>query len=69
MKITAKIELENSRERCYTLHSELTMYNIHTAAEMQEFLNALQKVAGFHGRTVKFEKENEDAQDDDENEI
>jgi hypothetical protein len=57
MKLTCKIEQERGDE--FEISAELSMYNIHNVEEMQEFLDALQRLAGFHGVTAKLVRDSE----------
>lgn len=51
MKLTCKIEQERGDE--FEINAELSMYNVHTVDDMQEFMDALQRIAGFHGVIAK----------------
>jgi hypothetical protein len=58
MKLTCKLELESHGE--YRNYAELTMYDVHTIDDMKSFLNTLQKLVGFCGKTVKLVDESEE---------
>jgi hypothetical protein len=57
MKLTCKLEQERGDDLMLT--SELSMYNIHLVEDIQEFFNAVQKLAGFCGVTVKLVRDDE----------
>lgn len=58
MKITCKLELETQGE--HRPYAELTMYDVTNIDDMQSFLNTLQKLVGFCGKTVKLVDEGEE---------